>query len=108
MIAIDFGSPKSLSLKTAWNLLEAANKGLFCQMVTIPLFSKHRILSQVAGHGMNVVKFLPPLNLNTKDTARIISALDNVIADCHKVPGSVWELGKTLASHALKAKKLSV
>ena len=29
MIAIDFGSPKSLSLKTAWNLLEAANKGLF-------------------------------------------------------------------------------
>jgi len=107
MIAIDFGPPQSFSLKTAWNLLEAANKGLFCQMVTIPLFSKHRILSQVAGHGMNVVKFLPPLNLNNKDTTWIINALDDVIADCHKVPGSVWELGKTLASHALKAKKSS-
>lgn len=105
MIAIDFGSPKSLSLKAAWNLLETANKGLFCQMVTIPLFAKHRILSQVAGHGMNVVKFLPPLILSKKDETRIINALDDVIADCHKVPGSVWELGKTLASHAIKAKK---
>lgn len=105
MIAIDFGSPKSLSLKAAWTLLETANKGLFCQMITIPLFAKHRILSQVAGHGMNVVKFLPPLNLSEKDTTWIIDALDDVIADCHKVPGSVWDLGKTLASHAIKAKK---
>ncbi len=62
MIAIEFQSPKSLKLKAAWAMLEAANKGLFCQMVTIPLFKDHHILSQVAGHGMNVVKLLPPLN----------------------------------------------
>lgn len=105
MIAIEFASPKSLSLKTAWNLLETANKGLFCQMITIPLFAKHRILSQVAGHGMNVVKFLPPLILTEKDTNWIINAVDDVIAECHKVPGSVWDLGKTLASQALKAKR---
>ena len=64
MIAMEFGSPKSLSLKAAWSMLEAANKGLFSQMITIPLFKNHRILSQVAGHGMNVVKFLPPLVIN--------------------------------------------
>ncbi|MEN8260022.1 MAG: aspartate aminotransferase family protein [Pseudomonadota bacterium] len=107
MIAIEFGSPKSLSLKTAWNLLETANKGLFCQMVTIPLFKDHRILSQVAGHGMNVVKLLPPLNLSNKDRDWIVSSLDAVIADCHKLPGSIWDLGKNLAGHALKAKKAS-
>ncbi len=105
MIAIEFKSPKSLSLKAAWVMLEAANKGLFCQMITIPLFKEHRILTQVAGHGMNVVKLLPPLNLTQKDRDTIVGAFDLVIADTHQVPGSIWDLGKNLASHALKNKK---
>ncbi len=104
MIALEFGSPKSLSLKAAWSFLETANKGLFCQMIAIPLFKNHRILTQTAGHGMNVVKLLPPLVIGERDREWLVSSLDAVIADCHKVPGSVWELGKTLAGHALKAK----
>lgn len=107
MIAIEFHAPKSLSLKAAWSMLEAANKGLFCQMVTIPLFKEHRILTQVAGHGMNVIKLLPPLNLTDGDRDWIINSLDKTIADTHQVPGSIWELGKNLASHAMKNKKKS-
>jgi ornithine--oxo-acid transaminase len=105
MIAIEFQSPKSLKLKAAWAMLEAANKGLFCQMVTIPLFKDHHILTQVAGHGMNVVKLLPPLNLTQKDRDHIVNAFDKAIADTHQIPGSIWDLGKNLASHALKNKK---
>lgn len=105
MIAVEFQAPKSLALKAAWAMLEAANKGLFCQMVTIPLFKQHRVLTQVAGHGMNVVKLLPPLNLTTKDRDWIVSSFDEAIADTHQVPGSIWDLGKNLASHAIKNKK---
>lgn len=105
MIAVEFGVPKSLSLKAAWTMLETANKGLFCQMVTIPLFKEHHLLSQVAGHGMNVVKLLPPLNLTEKDRNWIVNAFDKTIADCHQVPGSILGLGKNLAVHALKNKK---
>ena len=105
MIAIEFQSPKSLGLKAAWAMLEAANKGLFCQMITIPLFKEHRILSQVAGHGMNVVKLLPPLNLTQKDRDWIVNSFDKTIADTQQVTGSIWTLGKNLASHALKNKK---
>jgi ornithine--oxo-acid transaminase len=104
MIAVEFGAPKSFSLKAAWSLLETASKGLFSQMITIPLFKNHRILSQVAGHGMNVVKFLPPLVMSQKDADWTLDAMDAVIADCHKVPGAIWDLGKNLTSHALKAK----
>jgi len=104
MIALEFGSPTSFSLKAAWNLLETANKGLFSQMITIPLFKNHHILSQVAGHGMNVVKFLPPLVIGERDRDWVLGALDQVIADCHKIPGAIWDLGKTLTGHALKAK----
>lgn len=104
MIAIEFHAPKSLTLKAAWAMLEAANKGLFCQMITIPLFKDHRILTQVAGHGMNVVKLLPPLTLTQKDRDHIINAFDQTIAATHQVPGTIWDLGKNLASHALKGK----
>ncbi|MEI7839112.1 MAG: aspartate aminotransferase family protein [Methylococcaceae bacterium] len=105
MIAVEFHAPKSLTLKAAWAMLDAANKGLFCQMVTIPLFKDHHILTQVAGHGMNVVKLLPPLNLTQKDHDKIIGAFDKTIADTHKITGSIWDLGKNLAGHALKNRK---
>ena len=37
----------------------ARQPGLFAQLITVPLFHDHRILCQVAGHRMNVVKALP-------------------------------------------------
>lgn len=104
MIAVEFQSPKSLKLKAAWAMLETANKGLFCQMVTIPLFKEHRVLTQVAGHGMNVVKLLPPLNLTSDDRDWIVNSFDKAIGDTHQIPGSIWDLGKNLASHAMKNK----
>lgn len=73
-------------------------------MIAIPLFKNHRILTQTAGRGMNVLKLPPPLVIGERDREWLVSALDAVIADCHKVPGSAWELGKTLAGHALKAR----
>lgn len=104
MIALEFGEPKSPSLKASWKILEAANKGLFCQMITIPLLTRHRIVSQVAGHAMHVVKFLPPLTLNDDDRRWIVNAVKEVIADAHRVPGSVWNFGKTLARQAIRMK----
>ena len=104
MIALEFGSPDSLLRKAAWTGLEAANKGLFSQTITIPLFKNHRILCQVAGHGMNVVKLLPPLVIGEKDRDWIISAMDQVIGDTQEVGGAIRDLGKNLISHALKAK----
>lgn len=104
MIAVEFGSPDNLLRKAAFTGLETANKGLFSQTITIPLFKNHRILSQVAGHGMNVVKFLPPLVVNEKDRDWILSAMEQVIGDTQEVGGAIKDLGKNLISHALKAK----
>ena len=73
-------------------------------MVLIPLFSRHHILAQVAGHDMYVIKLLPPLCLSQEDEDWIVQAFDDVIADCHKVPSSIWDLATTLAGHALKSK----
>ena len=66
MIGIEFARPKSLKLRTSWNMLQAARVGLFSQMVVVSLFEKHHILTQVAGDHMEVIKLLPPLTIGTR------------------------------------------
>jgi ornithine--oxo-acid transaminase len=104
MIGVEFGAPKSFALKMSWNALETVSSGLFCQMITIPLFKEHKILVQVAGHASHTVKLLPPLIITEEDCKWIEEAFEATIAAAHKVPGAVWSLGKTLADHALRAR----
>ena len=104
MIGLEFGAPQSLGLKTVWHMLDMAKKGLFCQMVLIPLFRDHQLLCQVAGDDIYVIKLLPALTIGEADRAWIRDALVSVISDCHEIGGAVWDLGKTLARHGLKAK----
>jgi ornithine--oxo-acid transaminase len=104
MIGIEFGPPTSLKLKASWNLLESANKGLFCQLITIPLFAEHKILTQVAGHASHTIKLLCPLVITEADCDWIVSAFDDVIAATHRVPGAIWSLGKTLVGNAVAAR----
>ena len=103
MIALEFGPPKSLKLRAAYAMLDKANKGLFCQLILIPLFKKHRMLAQVAGHAMPVIKLLPPLVLGEDDARWIGNAFEDVVAESHAL-GAVWDLGRTLAGHALKTR----
>ncbi|MBX2813847.1 MAG: aspartate aminotransferase family protein [Myxococcales bacterium] len=101
MLAIEFGEPRSLKLRTAWHLLQKVNRGLFCQLVLVPLLKEYKILAQVAGHEMPVIKLLPPLVISRSDCDWIQRGLNATIADCHRVPGAIWELGTHLASQAL-------
>ncbi|MGZ4413706.1 MAG: aspartate aminotransferase family protein [Gaiellaceae bacterium] len=78
MWAMEFGEPESGSL--AWRLMERMQAGLFAQLVVVPLFTKYRILSQVAGHDLPVLKGLPPLVLSEQDIEDFATALDEVIA----------------------------
>jgi ornithine--oxo-acid transaminase len=105
MIGIEFGRPRSLKLQAAWRLLEAANPGLFCQLITVPLFRDHKIVVQVAGHGSHTVKLLPALIVSDEDCDWIERAFDDVIAGSHRVPGAIWSFGKTLAGNAVKARQ---
>ncbi len=104
MIGVEFGPPKSLHLKAAWSLLDAASKGLFCQMIIIPLFRDFHILTQVAGHNSYVIKLLPPLTLSAADIDTIAHAFRATVTDAQRFPGAIWDLGKTLAANAIAAK----
>jgi ornithine--oxo-acid transaminase len=84
MWAIEFEEPEGGS--RTWKLLERIQPGLFSQLVVVPLFRDHRILSQVAGHGVNVLKALPPLVVTEDDVEWFASALEDTVSRAERMP----------------------
>src|SRR5437868_3737089 len=103
MIGIEFQEPKEFKLKMAWKFLHKIDKVLFAQMIVSQMLSKHRILTQVAGHAMDVMRILPPLIIGEREVDRFVGALDDVLTDCRKFPGPMWELGNNFVRHAIGA-----
>jgi len=101
MIGIEFHEPKEFKLRMAWKFLHKIDKVLFAQMIVSQMLSKHRILTQVAGHAMDVMRILPPLVITEDEVDKFVNALDDVLTDCRKFPGPMWELGNNFVRHAL-------
>jgi ornithine--oxo-acid transaminase len=107
MMGIEFGTPRSLKLKGSWNVLETVSTGLFCQIIVIPLFRDHKLLTQVAGHGNHTIKLLPSLIISDEDCDWIEQAFEAAISNAHRVPGAIWTLGKTLVDNAIRTRASS-
>ncbi|HEU0303895.1 MAG TPA: aspartate aminotransferase family protein [Gaiellaceae bacterium] len=100
MWAIELGEPEEAG-RTTYRLLERMQPALFSQLVVVPLFTEHRVLSQVAGHGLNVIKGLPPLVLSEDDVDWFVTALDATLAGAEKMP-------RAAARFALRAARATV
>jgi 4-aminobutyrate aminotransferase-like enzyme len=101
MVGIEFRPPRSLALRTAWAAAEKAQKGLFAQLVVMALMRDHRILTQVGGPAVNIIKLLPPLIIGSEEVETIIAAFDAVMDEASRVRGRVWGLSGHLIKHAL-------
>ena len=77
--------------------------GLFTQLVIVPLFRDHGILSQVAGDHQNVLKILPPLITTPEQAHAFVDALDDVLTKLEHSLGLLFGVGRSLALPALKA-----
>jgi ornithine--oxo-acid transaminase len=100
MIGIEFGRPSSWKLRASWTALQAARKGLFAQTVVHALFHRHRILTQVSGDHLEVIKLIPPLTIGEAEVDRFVDAFVDVMDEAHRGTGLVWDFGKTLVKQA--------
>jgi ornithine--oxo-acid transaminase len=105
MWAIELGPPAGAARRSVWGAVERAQPGLFAQLVTVPLFHEHRILCQVAGHRMNVVKALPALVVGEDEIRRFAAALEEVVAAAERVPSAMARFGWRMARHATAARR---
>ena len=95
MWAIEFGEPESGKL--SWKMIEKMQPGLFAQLVVGPLFSRFRILSQVAGHKITVLKVLPPLVLTDEDVEYFAESLASSIKRAQHTPSALTRFALTAA-----------
>jgi len=101
MIGLEFDKPRSLKLRASWNMLQAARNGLFAQMVVVSLFERHRILTQVAGDHMEVIKLLPPLTVGDAECKLFIDAFADIMDEAHRGSGLMWDFGRRLVKQAV-------
>jgi ornithine--oxo-acid transaminase len=93
--AIEFAEPPSG--KRSYRLLDRVQPGLFAQVIVVPLFKEHRILSQVAGHTIPVIKGIPPLTISEADLDWFADALDETIRKAQRLPRALAKLALTAA-----------
>jgi 4-aminobutyrate aminotransferase-like enzyme len=105
MWAIELGPPGGAAGRAVWRAVEARQPGLAAQLVAVPLFARHRILTQVAGHHMNVVKVLPPLVIEEEDVRRFADALEDVVRSAERLPRAFARFGMAMARGGLSARR---
>jgi ornithine--oxo-acid transaminase len=80
-----------------YRMLDRAQRGLFAQLVVVPLFTEHRILTQVAGHDMAVVRILPPFVLADGDLEEFAASLRETVKRAQRMPTSLTRFALTAA-----------
>jgi ornithine--oxo-acid transaminase len=102
--AIELAAPSTGRNRAVWNAVERSQPGLAAQLITVPLFKRHRIFCQVAGHGLNVVKALPALVVEEQEIHRFAAALDDVLARAERLPRAMASLMWDLARGGMRAR----
>ncbi len=105
MWAIEFGPPEGGARRSIWNAAERAQPGIFSQLIVGPLFHEHRVLCQVAGHRMNVVKALPALVVEEDEIRRFAAALEDVVARAERVPRAFLRFSMSMSRRAFAARQ---
>ena len=102
MIGLQFGPPTSKALRRRFATLERLRPAIFSQMMVVPLFHRHRILTQVAADNVDIIKLLPALICGQEEIDYFVGALDDVLKDAHEGYGLFLEFGRTMAKGALR------
>jgi ornithine--oxo-acid transaminase len=103
MWGIELQAPAGATNRAIFNAVERAQPGIFAQLITVPLFHRHRILCQVAGHHMNVVKALPSLLIEEAEIRHFAAALEEVVAAAERTPQAIARFGVTMVRGSLRA-----
>ena len=104
MWAVELGPPAGGTARRVWDSIERRQPGLAAQLLVVPLFRDHHILTQVAGHHMNVVKALPPLVIAEGEIERFAEALDLLIGRFESLGRSMARLTLGMAWRGLRRK----
>jgi acetylornithine/succinyldiaminopimelate/putrescine aminotransferase len=100
MIGLEFDKPSSLRARASWSVLQKMRVGMFSQLIVIALYQRHRILTQVSGDNVEIIKLIPPLMITDADVKAFSEALGEVLEEASKGSGLNMDMAGTLAKLA--------
>jgi ornithine--oxo-acid transaminase len=106
MIGIELCAPESRLGRINWRLIHAASEGLFPQLIVIPMYRDHRVITMAAGKN-DVIKLLPPLTLSETEAMEFLDALDVVLADCQRAAGKNWAIVRDIALATIRRRAVA-
>ena len=98
--AIEFDEPGAGS--RTWRFVEKRQSGLFSQFAIGPLFRRHHVLSQVAGHSLNVIRGTPPLVLTEEDVEWFAEALADSVRRAGRITRSFVSFAARAVPHVAR------
>ena len=109
MIAIYFRDSDDTALKVQQKVMGAADPGAFGAAVNVDLYSRHRIIVQIPGPGVNAIKILPPVVISEEDVEYFLGALEDTLASFYDATsGPIVSLGRGFLKSAAKNLKNKV
>lgn len=102
MIGLEFSEPTSRRLRRWWRLTERVRPAFFAQTIVLPLFHRHRVLTQVAADGVNIIKLLPPLIVSETEIDLAVDAFDDVLGDALRPGGLLLETTSAMARGSMR------
>jgi ornithine--oxo-acid transaminase len=106
MWAIELGAPPGAASRSLFRAVDHLQPGLFAQLITVPLFHDHRILCQVAGHRLNVIKALPSLLVEESEVRHFADALATVVEEAERMPAAMARFGVRMARGTARASRM--
>src|SRR5262249_58343272 len=103
MIGMGSAGPSGRRARAGGAMLQKARVGLFAQMVVVALSQRHRILPQVSGDHMEVIKLIPPLIIGDAEVKLFLDGLSDVLEDASRGSGLMWDFGRTLIKQAVRS-----
>jgi 4-aminobutyrate aminotransferase-like enzyme len=101
MLGIELCAPPTIAGRLNWRLTHLASEGLFPQLLVIPLYRDHRVITMAAGKN-DVIKLLPPLTLSEAEADSFLDALDAVLSDCVDGGGKNWAVVRDIATATIR------
>ena len=98
---IEFGAPKKIALKVAFEVFMKIHPAMFGQIVVMRMFRDKNILTQICGNNFMVLKVAPPLVVGRGQLDEFVAAIRDVVELMH-TRASFWTDAVTLAKRAVK------
>jgi ornithine--oxo-acid transaminase len=97
---IEFGAPKSLRLRVAFEGFRRIHPAMFGQVLVMRLFRDKGILTQICGNNFMVLKVAPPLVVSEGQIEEFVEAVRDVVDLAHN-SAAFWSEALGLARRAV-------